>query len=331
MRVITCTGYHGTGSSAIGDLLSEFQNVDAKSAFEPSFLHYSFGVSDLEYSLIENPDRHSSSFSLNNFIRYANIASITYNKFFNGAWTPSVDAYVKSLTIASFSRYRSRLVYIQPKCKRYLAKLIEKSIGINFQPRENYFCTITDDDLFIEATHRFVRNLLLSIHDNREFLFIDQLFPSSNIARFYRYVDFPVKTIIVDRDPRDLYLQEKYILKDNVTPIQSPEVFCTWYKHIRATQKDELKLDDVTLIRFEDMIYRYEQTISKIASFIGLDSKLHIQKGERFNPWSSIRNTRLWEKYQKDREAIAFIETELKEYLYPYREEDIELHRKHVK
>ena len=65
--ILTVTGCYGTGSSAVTDLIREFEGISCVSDSEIRILHDPDGVSDLEYSLIENPNRHNSSQSIKRF------------------------------------------------------------------------------------------------------------------------------------------------------------------------------------------------------------------------------------------------------------------------
>ena len=73
-------------------------------------------------------------------------------------------------------------------------------------------------------------------------------------------------------------------------------------------------------VRFEDLIYKYEQTTEMIRKWLGLEKESHVYVRERFNPDVSIRNTRLWEKFPEAEEDVRYIEKKLAEYLYPYEE-----------
>ncbi|MBF1106621.1 MAG: hypothetical protein HXL52_06645, partial [Solobacterium sp.] len=54
MKIISCASYYGTGSSAITDFLSEFDNICSMTNYEFRFVQDPDGISDLEYNLVEN-------------------------------------------------------------------------------------------------------------------------------------------------------------------------------------------------------------------------------------------------------------------------------------
>ena len=71
-------------------------------------------------------------------------------------------------------------------------------------------------------------------------------------------------------------------------------------------------------VRFEDMVYNYDETTRKIAEWLKLSEKDHLYKYKYFNPEHSIKNTQTWKKIDCDQQEIAYIEKELKEYLYDF-------------
>ena len=52
MKIISCASYYGSGSSAITDLISEYNSVFSLSTEEFSFVQDPDGISDLEYNLL---------------------------------------------------------------------------------------------------------------------------------------------------------------------------------------------------------------------------------------------------------------------------------------
>ena len=81
-QIITSTGYGGTGSSAITDLLKEFDSGISMGDAEFWFLQDYDGVSDLEYYLIDGNHRSKVSMAISNFIKYIKTHSAFYNNFF---------------------------------------------------------------------------------------------------------------------------------------------------------------------------------------------------------------------------------------------------------
>lgn len=340
MKIITVTGYYGTGSSAVTDLITELDNVHSLGDREIRFLHDPHGVSDLEFNIVENFNRHNSSYAIKHFIKMAKFLNSTcgykkYAKIFNNKFLEHSYNYVNDLTAF---KYRGSWHYdvidkgiffyvLDRICNKFVAKIncitkrkLLKTYNCLNKNEEVVYGVIPDEVNFLNATKKYTKNLLdeLGIGD-KEYLMIDQVVASSNIKRYLRYFSDPVYVFLVDRDPRDLYILDKLYWGGNGFP-KSVEEFCKHYELIRCTQKQELKNKEVCYIKFEDLIYKYEDTKGKIFNFIEINSKHHIQKLKYFNPNVSINNTQLWLKHLEYKNEIEYIEKNLKEYLYDYSE-----------
>ena len=145
---------------------------------------------------------------------------------------------------------------------------------------------------------------------------MDQLVPSSNIERYIRYFN-SIKVIVVDRDPRDVYLFEMIRLRGTIVPHEIKK-FCEWYRWTRSLDKNRINKQNpnIKYIYFEDLIYHYDDTKNDIIKFLGLDIKNHVNKFKFFKPEVSEINTRLWETTNRYDKEIKYIEKELCEYLY---------------
>ena len=146
---------------------------------------------------------------------------------------------------------------------------------------------------------------------------VDQIVPSTNLSRYLRYFN-NIRVIIVDRDPRDVYCLEKYVWKDGMIPTD-PKLFCKWFKYTRNNRDKELKNDRVKFVQFEDLVYKYNETVKELERWLELDVKDHIRKNTTFDPSMSKRNTKTWLKYENnEKENIKYIEEELSPFLYKY-------------
>ena len=79
----------------------------------------------------------------------------------------------------------------------------------------------------------------------------------------------------------------------------------------------------IKFVRFEDLIYKYDETVKDIADFCGLDLIRHVNKGKIFVPAQSIKNTQVFLKSKKFGKENEILERELADYLYdfPFRTE----------
>ena len=333
MRIITCASYYGTGSSAVTDYLSEFDSVYSLGDYEFRFLHDTDGIADLEYHLIWNHNRHNSGHAVKRFKKIVDFYTGSklvprYEPFFNNRWKELAYRYIDELVDFSYKGwwqydlldkglfYYYRKILLNKVYRTTIGRKSEKVLDV--LPDEITYCSHPTQEQFDVATKRFVNDLLKEAnpHD-KPFLMVDQLLPASNLHRFWKYFD-DIKVLIVERDPRDLYILEKFYWNGGVIPVDSVDTFCKWYLYTRAHRKtEELDSDKVCLIQFEDLIYHYEDTAEKIRDWIGLEATDHIYRLQKLVPGKSKNNTRLWQRHDIG-EDLSVIERNLKEYLYDY-------------
>ena len=331
MKIITCASYYGSGSSALTDLVSEYSSVQENSEFEFRFIHDPDGVSDLEYHLVENHNRECSGYALKRFIKVSDFNSGTwfnkkYEAYFHGKYKEYTKQYVNDLLDFSYKGFWVYDVAAKGKFRYYLRGIINKFfIKLNVSkpqilPKEITYCSHPSEEKFIECTQRYTSNLMEYLNkDNKPFLVVDQILPSSNVKRCMRYFKDEIFVVIFDRDPRDLYILSHVAWNwDHIYPHDSIETWCKWFEYTRKSATEKYDDPHVLYMRFEDMIYNYDESVKKIEEFTGLDPKDHDKPFTRLNPKKSVINTQLWKRYPKHEKEVKYIEEHLSQYLYDY-------------
>lgn len=333
--VLTTTGCYGTGSSAVTDLIREFNCVDCKGEYEVRFIHDPDGISDLEYNIIENPNRHNSSNSIKRFLKtMENLDHIwfikRYRNKFGKSFLDLVYQYIDEITVCNYRgswHYdvydRGKLFYIVSRISANIHVMLNKYLrlpliqGYDLIPKsEKAYLPTIHEDSFLEATHNFLDRFISSISDsNKRFVFLDQLVPPSNFERYIRYFK-RIKIVLVERDPRDIYIMEKHVWKGRVAPVYDINKYCEWYKWTRKLYQNEPLPGCVLKIQFEDLVYYYNKTVDMIKEHFKLENQLQDNAFKFFNPDISISNTQTWKNFPIEDKNIKIIENELKEYCY---------------
>lgn len=328
MKKIACVGYHGTGAGVIDDLLREFDNIaQGEYECESRFLHDADGISDLEYNLVENPHRLNSGYAIRRFQKYSKINNRQLSKVFGRKWSELSKEYVKNITAFEYDGHKGWettmygsfdhfMAFIKKAFNKIKPHKFKNPAWYDYYPGHKTIHAILKEQEFLLYTRNFVDKLCESVKhkNNDEYVVIDQMFPGKNIERYLRYVN-NVKVIIVDRDPRDLYIRQRS-LPDHVLP-NDPYQFCQYYRDIRPT-KEYVAPMNVLYVSFEDMIYNYDIMVNKVLDFLGIDKKHHTLPRTHFNPEVSVNGTKTWLKYPQYTEDIKIIEKELPEFLYQY-------------
>lgn len=326
MKIITCAGFYNTGSSAVTDFFSEFDNVHSLGETEFKFLQDCDGITALEMNLIDHPHRHNSGHAIKRFLKAArfengNFLSKRYRRFFGDKYMQYTIEYVNEITDLQSHCFwrgdcieRGELFYIIDALFTLISSKIRRRWAtsiLSLTNELNYFTSI-DRDHFYAATKRYTSKLLNCFDDGSEFLMIDQLTPPTDINRYFNYVD-DMYVVVVDRDPRDVFLMSKNYPHYYKFP-HGVEEFCKWYRIIR--KNNDVPNHRILKVQFEDLIYNYDKTTVKLMDLVGMDESHHVRPLEFFNPQISIKGTKLWENNFSD--EIAYIEKNLPDFLYKY-------------
>lgn len=326
MKIITTTGYGGTGSSAISDILKEFNNCYSYGSFEFRFLQDPDGIMDLEYKLVENVNRLNNDTAIKRFEKYCKLISgnngwwCNYNNIFEGKFNYLTGKYIKNLINFSWQgswhqdevsgenkiTYKSKIYKIMRvlKMEKYLVKNEKMYFSM---PKEKFYL----------YTKEYLKELFQILNkENKEYLVLDQLIPPLNVKKYMKYFD-NIKIIIVDRDPRDLYVLNKEFWKEGWIPTNI-EIYIQWYKLLRENKEHH---ENILHLKFEDLVYKYEETLKIIMDFLDENKKNHINKMEFFNPQISKNNTQVFSNINKYKKEIEEIERNLAKYCYKFDEE----------
>lgn len=157
--VVSSLGYYGTGSSAIADYIHEFSGVCNFGQYEFRFLHDIDGVSDLEYHLVENYNRHNSGHALKRYKRFVDFYSGNklvpkYEMFFKGNFKKFSYEYIENLTYYKFKGYWHE--DLRDKgwnfffIKRLQSKILNrfKNFHFNEMPNEITYGTMINEEEF---------------------------------------------------------------------------------------------------------------------------------------------------------------------------------------
>ena len=329
--VIGICGIGATGSSAVEDLLREYDDVQSVADDEFNLIYTPDGLLDLEYHLVMQPNRFfSSDVAIKRFVEYTKKISKEPHGYYN-RWTQYrfgaiTNKYIESLVQMRWKGYWYfdayecsdfvRTLKFRLFDNRFLTRIqvkLKKKI-ITFLDRDMYLSV--EPECFYEKTKMYLYNIFEAMGvDVTKPVCVSQLFPGNNPMAGMQFFD-DAKAIVIDRDPRDLYVLQKMgkCVLDHWSPTDTVEHFVEYYKYCRRFKyPDDSRVKN---IQFEDLIYNYEDTVKEIEQFLGLDQ--HVNKKHFFVPEISINNTQLYVGVDDIQEDIRYVEKELREYLYDY-------------
>lgn len=332
-KILTCASYGASGSGIVTDYLQEFDNIFNPGDYEFRFLQDFGGITTLEDCLVHSHHRLNSDTAIllfKKYIKYQNgdFVNKRYNRVFKGEFERITNDFLDGIIDAKWhghweedqvlaSKIVDILYYkIWTRIKRFFDRS-RKGFAYYYPCRDMYFANPTEEE-FYNAVKQYL-NQLFNIIDPKhqyEYLYFDQLLPPVNQNRYFNYFD-DLHLIVVDRDPRDYYLENVKRYGDRYLP-HDVDTFIKVFKGLRRKLNEEEDNKNVLRVRMEDTIYDYESFSKKIDEFVGLSPIHHTKPKSRFNPAISIKNTQLWKKRKVDMDIIHRIEDELSNYCYDF-------------
>ncbi|MBP3882876.1 MAG: hypothetical protein J6E40_12030 [Lachnospiraceae bacterium] len=327
--IIGVTGYGGSGASACIALIKEFDNVQFyRDSTEFQILQQPDGITDLRYNLVESRRRISINTAIIRFKKMISnkrsdrLSSQTHNQFKKISLE-----YISSLARITWigkSTYdpQDLLGLLDGPLFKYPNALIRRLIWLFKSEREwppsnrRYYTSLSETD-FVNYTKKYLNNIFkASGFDTNRPILLEQLFSLENPTGGFDYFDDNVRSIIIDRDPRDFYtLVSLYWSKSSTGYMpnnNNVKDFVEYYKGLHHYISSDSR---VLYLRFEDLIYQYDETVRQLETYLGIR---HVSKGTFFKPELSINNTKIYQLHPELADDIAYIENNLNDYLYDF-------------
>jgi hypothetical protein len=168
---------------------------------------------------------------------------------------------------------------------------------------------------FTEKTSKYFDDYFktLGLSDEKPIV-LEQLFSFSSPQEGMEYFN-SAKCILVTRDPRDVFAASKYKNTDKSAsrfmPINGDVK--TFVKYYQCLYENISESENVIIVSFEDLIYKYDETKKKIAEFLNISDVSSF--GSKFHPEISVKNTAFYKKVENIDDEIKYITDNLSQYL----------------
>ena len=247
MTTIGACGYIGTGSSAITDLLKEFEETQLLSSVEFTLTYIPDGLEDLDYH-VNNFRKYMSSVVAIQRFREMVKRQHRLDKGTNFLLSRITDEFIEKLGCVKwrgagfggeyFYKYTPQIVRrilhkgVHLLKSKPLIEVYKKSILPEFE------MTVFPDD-FDKIAHDYVSLVLDALgRDPNKITVVEQPFEGCNPVKSFKYYDNP-RAITVDRDPRDHYLAFKCFYRPKGLGYQVPNDnvhdYIRYYKYIHKS------------------------------------------------------------------------------------------------
>ncbi len=323
----TCVaGYGWSGSGAVVDLLKEFHGLWAPPK-EFELIKAPHGIMDLEYRLTERGGTVNSDVAIKEFLLLVqhlyrtptafSKAGLGYGEIFGDNFIRLSHEFVQRITRY---RYQSHWWYLDFMKSFSAYALREAFVNMKWASRnENLFFTDITEERFRYEVGRYLNALFLGAcgKDKVQGVILDQSIPVRYPEKMFDYFS-RAKMIIVDRDPRDIYvdlIESNVLLGIDLAKTHDARKYVRWHKAKRTNDPCEHK--NLLRLRFEDIVLNYEDTVQKVIAFIGdggIEMK-HLKKNRYFKPQRSKGNIGKYKKFPYQNE-IKLLEKKLPMYLY---------------
>jgi hypothetical protein len=341
-KIVDVSGYGHSGKTAISEYLKDYEDVFAfPSQVEFELFRVQGGLLDLHLSIYFSWNLIRSRVRINEFKKLIrrigivqnkfkpstiwNASGHGYNQYFNGKFIEISDEFIEELIAVKQKAFWPYDGLSDSKAKLLFGKIRSKLFK-KMILSEIYY---TDKNQFLNQTSNYIHKLFNEVgNSNQTHVVLNNTFEPYNPNRCIEMVENSF-SIIVDRDPRDIYAsminsQDVFVpsfeeyknadeLKKRMVGFDDINQFISRYRILKNNVIDD-KNPTVLRIRYEDFILNHDEVTNKIHKHIGLDN-LKKNQSMVFNVNDSKKNVGIWKKYRNLPEIIQ-IEKDLAEYCY---------------
>ena len=228
-KIIVPTGYMGSGSSAITDLISEFRDCQNEfKSYEYVLLHCPNGLFDFEDKLLIGNNAIRSDEAIRSFeTQMKKLYNKkfwwvgNYQKIISSNFMKITEEYINNIQEFNFPGYW--YTHEEVNTKMFFKLLVRKPLKIltgnkvRFNKILKYSdgmrISYVDSNKFYEESHKYIYKIIEEISKGKENIILDQFLLPFNLFRVDNYFDDKIRVIVVARDPRDVFITNKYILQ----------------------------------------------------------------------------------------------------------------------
>jgi hypothetical protein len=323
-RAILVTGYGNSGVTAVMDLLAECDGVRCP-AQEFFLIQHPDGILALEDALVHSWSEFAPDWAIRRFRTLVHVLArrptrfrfgLDYDRLFCPDFGRRALAYADRL---GGVRYEGHLMFRRAEMgpAEHFAYMLSRRFDIGAGNRwfgRRYDTTfVAEPERFAAETVSLMNDLVSSIAGGRSVVDVALCLGASpyQVGRSARYFDRSA-TIIVDRDPRDIYLSAR---ASSYMP-REVGAFIRWYKSTRENASTVRDGKEVALeVMFEDLVTRYHETAGRILDFLGIARARHTRPKSRLVPEVSAKRIAKWKSCDRP-DDIRRIERELDRYLW---------------
>jgi hypothetical protein len=324
-RFVDLSGYAFTGKHAVIDLMREIEGYHVPHfEFEFSLLRIQGGILDLHHALCEDWSPIRSDAAVRRFKRLVRRLGVrnslrhpsslfeavgwNYEDYYAGRFFALSEAYLRELVHASWKAPWPYALAELDGPELFVRKILSR---LGWKRAMDFELYLARPARFDDATREYLEAVLSSnVAPGTTAIVMHNAFEPYSPARSLRFFS-RAKAIVVDRDPRDNYVQGRWYAPF-ATGVRE---FIARYRMQREAT-DYTPHPDVLRIRFEDLVLDYDRIVPRIFEHLGEPAAAHVRRRRHFNPDESKKNLGLWRTYDRQ-DDIAQIAAALPEFCDP--------------
>lgn len=321
-RVVHVTGFGNSGAGAVMHLLGECEGFHCPPQ-EFYVLHHPDGLMSLEDSLVRTWDPFGPDYALRRFRDLVKVLArphtrfqfgLDYHRLFTPRFAELANAFADRISDVRFDGHFMfrRAEMSAPEHFAFLAcQRFKLARGSRFFLKRYGTQFVTSGEPFMKEARAFVDELTRAIVEGTgatDLALLQGSLPN-HVDRCNGYFE-SAKAVIIDRDPRDIYLSAQsatYMPRD-------VGAFIAWFEAARAGAPKKGVHGGAINVSFEDLVLDYDRTVGAIFDFLGVDPARHTKKRTVFKPEQSAKRIAKW-KSHPDKAALRRIEAALPGYL----------------
>ena len=337
-KVIDISGIGHCGKSIVNSIFANHDEIHVHNPlFEFNLLRFYGGLINLESDLVHNWSPLRAGMAINHFrflinkispkAKISSPSSIlnsggwNYNEILNCDLEKITNDYLDSLEdFSTKSVWPYYEIYHNP-IKRLFSRLRNKLLN-NKKKQKIIFSSGSN---FNSLTKKYLEDILFN--HSKSIVCTNNMFEPFSPDKYLHFFENPY-SIIVWRDPRDIYVSSK--LGDKFVPESERKFGVTKY-HKSFTLSDDISLfikrqkllqskcifsnqDRVLNIKFEDIVNNFEKSIDDISKFVQVSIDNIDSLKKKVNVENSKKNIGVWKTYDNQLE-IDLISKELNSYM----------------
>ncbi len=330
MNIVDLSGYSFTGKSAVHDLISKCGYYSCGKEFEFDLIRVQGGLLDLRQALTqENWSPVRSSEAVRNFLRLVHHMggdkslisrlrrSGAHYDYYLPGFSQLTNEFVALLVEASWQCEWPFALYSRDKEALTAIKLARK---FGFSREDTvYLARLSKAEFDAKCREYFERLFAPIAAKGFRWLVLNNAFEPFSPERSIEFFDH-AKAIVVDRDPRDVYisaLRAGKIAGSQVGLAVTGGSVSNFIHRFRIYRSGATLLSPhVYRMKFESLVLDYEAELIRIRTFLGDPSVATSSQGRAFDPVNSVRNVGQWKRLDDLLllDDVAVIKSELSEY-----------------